>query len=73
MYGSVHLPWEWQQEFRLRNVIYPYYLAIPLWLARVAGLDTPLIVRLAPYVAHSVIAVAADYYMYKVTKKILGI
>ena len=41
-----------------------------LVLARVAGLDTPLIVRLAPYIAHSVIAVAADYYMYKVTKKI---
>jgi len=73
VYGGVHLPWEWQTNFRLRNVIYPYYLAIPMWLAKVVGLDTPLVIRLAPYVAHSVIAVASDYYFYKVTKKLMGI
>jgi len=73
VYGGVHLPWEWQTDFRLRNVIYPYYLALPMWLAKVVGLDTPLVVRLTPYVAHSAIAVASDYYFYKVTKKLMGI
>lgn len=73
VYGGVHLPWEWKTDFRLRNVIYPYYLALPMWLAKVLGLDTPLVVRLAPYAAHSAIAVASDYYFYKVTKKLMGI
>ena len=54
-------------------MIYPYYLAVPLWLAKVTGLDNPLVVRLAPYVAHSVIAVTSDFYFYKVTKKLMGI
>ncbi len=30
VYGGVSLPWEWCNAYRLRNVIYPSYLSIPL-------------------------------------------
>ena len=72
VYGNVDLPWEWQDKFRLRNVIYPYYLAIPMYTAKILGIDSPLVVRLAPYMAHLLIVIACDRYFYKVTKKIMG-
>jgi Alg9-like mannosyltransferase family len=31
VYGGVDLPWEWSNAYRLRNTVYPYYLAAPLW------------------------------------------
>lgn len=37
VYGSerdVWLPWEWSAKFRLRNTLYPMYLAIPLSIAK---------------------------------------
>ena len=45
VYGGVMLPWEWDDQFRLRNAIYPAYLAGPLYLLKMAGLDSPWIVR----------------------------
>jgi hypothetical protein len=34
VYGGVNLPWEWHTEYRLRNTLYPYYLATPLYLLK---------------------------------------
>ena len=34
LYGGVELPWEWQNEYRLRSAIYPTYLAVPLYFLK---------------------------------------
>ena len=34
VYGGVQLPWEWHEEYRLRNTVYPAYLALPLYFLK---------------------------------------
>jgi len=34
VYGGVTLPWEWDDMYRLRNTLYPFYLAAPLYLLK---------------------------------------
>ena len=40
VYGGVYLPWEWSPEYQLRNAVYPAYLAGPLYVLKLTGLDT---------------------------------
>ena len=42
------LPWEWHEEWKLRNCIYPMYLTLPLHLAKFLALDTNWAVRVIP-------------------------
>ena len=75
VYGNqtdVWLPWEWNAEFRLRNCIYPMYLAIPLHFAKILGLDSNLVVRKLPYLAHLPVALLNDWFFWKVGKKVVG-
>ena len=30
VYGGVDLSWEWSDEYKLRNAVYPIFLALPL-------------------------------------------
>jgi hypothetical protein len=39
------LPWEWSKEFKLRSTIYPYFIAMPLFLLKWLGLDSNYMVR----------------------------
>ena len=41
VYGGkdIDLPWEWQDQYRIRNVLYPGFLAIPLYILKTLGLD----------------------------------
>ena len=73
VYGGVQLPWEWNTRFRLRNTIYPYYLAAPLFVLKQLGLDYNLAVRCCPYLAHCILVCIGDHYLWKVGIKTVGL
>jgi GPI mannosyltransferase 3 len=73
VYGGVSLPWEWDDNFRLRNALYPAYLAGPLYLLKLAGLDTPWVVRVQPYLTHCPLVILNDYFIWKVGKRVIGV
>ena len=72
VYGGVDLPWEWQDEYRLRNTLYPFYLSIPLWLLKWARLDYRFLVVASPYIAHWPLMVVSDHYLWLIGKEIFG-
>jgi hypothetical protein len=72
VYGGVELPWEWRPQYRIRNVLYPYYLSVPLFTAKILGIDSREVVIKAPYLAHSILVIVGDYFMFKLAKKICG-
>ena len=72
MYGGVALPWEWHDEYRLRNTIYPAYLAIPLYVLKQLGLDTKWVVLVQPYLSHSLLVIIGDIAIWKAGKKYVG-
>ena len=69
---DVWLPWEWSDEFRLRNTIYPMYLSIPMHLNKALGIDTNWVVRVTPYLAHVPIVILNDIFLWKVSKRLIG-
>ena len=71
-YGGVDLPWEWHPDYRLRNTIYPCYLYAHLWVIKSLGLDYALVVKLYPYLAHSLLVIISDSYLWEVGKKTVG-
>lgn len=72
VYGGVLLPWEWDQQFQLRNAIYPAYLAAPLYLLKVTGLDSPWLVRVQPYLTHCPLVILNDYFIWRIGKRLIG-
>jgi len=70
--GDVWLPWEWTDDFRLRNFIYPMYLAMPMQLCKTLGVDTNLVIRYLPYIAHMPVVLLNDLFMWKVGKRVVG-
>jgi hypothetical protein len=72
VYGGVNLPWEWDYQFKLRNTIYPAYLAAPLYLLKQTGLDFPWLVRVQPYLTHFPLVILNDYFIWKVAKRVVG-
>jgi len=48
---NVALPWEWFSEYRLRNSLYPLYLAAPLYVLKQFRLDYNICVTCTPYLA----------------------
>jgi len=72
VYGGVVLPWEWNDIYRLRNTVYPFYLAGPLYLLKMLNLDFATIVRVQPYLTHYPLVVLHDYFYWKVAKRVMG-
>ena len=72
VYGGVKLPWEWQEQYRLRNILYPAYLALPLKFLEATGLDFTQAVIYSPYFANLVLQIIGDYYFWKLGKKVIG-
>lgn len=72
IYGGVELPWEWRKEYRLRSALYPSYLAIPLWLLKTLWLDFGYAVRTCPKIAHIILVVIQDDYLWKIGKITVG-
>lgn len=72
VFGEVTLPWEWKPENRIRSIIYPLYLSIPLRILKMLGLDSRYTVRNAYYCAHFVLVIIGDYYFFKTGCRMLG-
>ena len=72
VYGDVDLPWEYHNDYRLRNTIYPLIHVLPLWILKTLGLDTNTAVRLCPYLFHSIFVLISDYYLWLVGKQTVG-
>ena len=51
VYGGVKLTWEWNPDNRIRSVIYPFYLSLPLRLLKILRLDYYFTVRHSYYFA----------------------
>jgi GPI mannosyltransferase 3 len=74
VYGGVDLPWEWDDAFKLRNAIYPAYLAAPLYLLKCTGLDQwGWLVRLQPYLTHCPLVILNDLFIWRVGKRVVGV
>ena len=73
VYGGVDLPWEFDKAYRLRNVIFPAFIAIPMYLLKLANLDSNLVIRLAPYFTHLLLVVLNDMFIWKIGKKVVGV
>jgi hypothetical protein len=69
VYGDVSLPWEWTSAYKLRNALYPAFLAGPLFVLKETGLDSALVVRHQPYVTHSILVMVNDYFIWKIAKR----
>ena len=72
-YGlNVDLPWEFHDDYRLRNILYPLLHMLPLWILKSTGLDTNLMVRISPYLFHSIFVIISDRFLWKVGKQTVG-
>ncbi len=72
VYGGVELPWEWRDEYRLRSALYPSYLALPLWILKLTGMDYGYAVRTSPKIAHILLVIIYDSYLWKIGKITVG-
>mmetsp|Transcript_11454 Transcript_11454/g.19375 ORF Transcript_11454/g.19375 Transcript_11454/m.19375 type:complete len:109 (-) Transcript_11454:1351-1677(-) len=68
----VDLPWEYHTDYRLRNVIYPMFHSLPLWMLKTMGVDYNVAVRVCPYVVHALLVILSDSYFWKVGKATVG-
>ena len=73
VYGGVNLPWEFKSQYRLRNVLYPAYIAAPMYFVKLLGLDSPTVVYYLPYMAQLLLAILNDHFIWKVGKKTVGV
>ena len=71
--GDVNLPWEWSDQWQLRNTLYPFYLSLPLRLVKYVGIDTNFVVRITPYLAHCPFVILNDIFTWKVAKRVIGV
>ena len=73
VYGGVSLPWEFKSEYQLRNVLYPCYLAAPMYLAKILRIDSSTMVYFLPYLSQLILAIINDFFIWKLGKKLVGI
>ena len=69
---DIDLPWEYHNDYRLRNTIYPLFHVIPLWILKTLKIDSNTAVRLCPYLVHSIFVIISDFYLWKIGKKTVG-
>jgi phosphatidylinositol glycan class B len=71
-YGGVELTWEWRQDYKIRSTLYPSYLALPMWILKKVGLDYGCVVRTCPYIAHIILVIIYDAYLWRIGKITVG-
>ena len=60
------------EQYALRSHLYPFFLSIPLHVWRFIGIDTNFMVNGSILFMNSLIQVFGDYYLYYLTKDIVG-
>lgn len=73
VFGNVEVTWEWWDENRIRGVIYPSYLSIPLRILKYFQIDSPTTIRLSYYFAHEILVVVGDIFFFKTIRKLEGL
>ena len=71
VYGERELSWEWDEVFRLRNTIYPMYLALWFQAAKSLAIDTNWLVTVLPYLAHAPLVLIGDLFTWKIGKRLI--
>ena len=66
------LPWEWRPEHALRTVIFPAFIAMPLYVVKLLHIDYNFVVVYLPYVYHCVFILLMDKYFHKLCHKTIG-
>jgi hypothetical protein len=66
------LPWEWSDDYQLRNTLYPAYLSIFFYAAKMLQIDSNAVVLALPYIAHCPIVILEDYFVWKIAKRLIG-
>jgi hypothetical protein len=66
-----HLTWEWIAG--LRSVIHPALFAAPLYLLKLARIDSTTTISVAASLLQSTAAAATDNYVYLLTSKLYGL
>lgn len=69
---DIDLPWELHNDYRLRNTIYPLFLAVPMYFLKITGLDTNMAIRLCPYLVHMLLVLLGDHYLWRVGRETVG-
>jgi hypothetical protein len=69
---DIDLPWEYHDDYRLRNTIFPLFHAIPMYLLKMTGLDSNLAIRLCPYLVHMQFVLLGDVYLWSIGKSTVG-
>ena len=57
--------WEWQGNAPIRSSLVPLILALPMEIARRAGLDSPIVVSAIPRAFAMLVALFGDFMLYR--------
>lgn len=69
---DIDLPWEYHNDYRLRNTIYPLFHALPMYVLKTIGLDGNMAIRLCPYFVHMLLVIIGDWFLWLVGKETVG-
>lgn len=69
---SISFTWEWLEDYKLRSIIFPLYLSLPLHVLRFLRIDTNFLVVNSIGAMNSVIQAVGDVYLYKLAKVLIG-
>ena len=65
VYHGGNLPWEWNDEFRLRPVLYPFIFAVFFKILNLLYLDFRFLIIYSPNLIHVIFWQISDLYVYK--------
>lgn len=67
------LPWEWRPEYRLRTIIFPLFLAIPIRFLKLIGLDSSSsAIEIASTLMHCGLLLLTDEFFKKLGNELIG-
>lgn len=69
---DVVAPWDWVPEYALRNMLYPYFLSLPIKLLRATGFDSNFLVVNSMYAMNTLIITTTDYFTFRLADRFLG-
>ena len=72
-FGYGHETWEWRQQWKLRNYIYPYFIAGIYQILKITHMDTVLSVIIFPKMIHGLLLSTTDILIYFCTSNWFGV
>jgi hypothetical protein len=69
---DINLSWEFNNNYSLRNHLYPLWLSIPSFMLKSIGWDTNFLVVNSMYTMHCVLLALGDYYFFHLVQVLAG-